>query len=134
MSRWLVPTVVSGRLFSERRREMKNILLALAAMATLGLTASSAFADTGAATPQTLDAKVQHAVLQADNVQGELQQTRWGGRYWGYRGFYPYQGYYGYRPYYYGGYYRPYWGGYYGYRPYYYGGFYRPYYRGYWWY
>lgn len=109
---------------------MKNILLALAAMATLGLTASSAFADAGVATPQTLDAKVQHAVLHADNAQGELQQARWGGRYWGYRGGYyrPYYGgygYYGYRPYYYGGYYRPYYGGYYG-------GYYRPYYGGYW--
>lgn len=115
---------------------MKNILLALAAMATLGLTTSSAWADTGAATPQTLDAKVQHAMLQPDTAQGELQQVRWGGRYWGYRGgYYPYYGgYYGSRPYYYGGYYRPYYGGYYGYRPYHYGGYYRPYYGGNWWY
>ncbi len=113
---------------------MRNLFIALAAMATLGLATSSAWADTGAVTPtKTLDATVQPAVLSANSAQGQLQDVRWP-RYWGYRGYYPYHSY---RPYYHGGYYRPYYGGYYpyhSYRPYYYGGYYRPYYGGYRWY
>ena len=113
---------------------MKSIFLALAALATLGLTASSALADTTATTTAPTDAKVQHAVLNPHSAQGEVQPVygwRHGRGGWG--GYYrPYYGGYGFhRPYYYGGYYRPYYyGGYY--RPYY-GGFYRPYYGGYWW-
>ncbi len=113
---------------------MRNLWIFLAAMATLGLTTSLAWADPGTAIPaKTLDTSVQSAVLSTYSAQGQVQDVRWP-RYWGYRGYYPYPGY---RTYYYGGYYRPYYGGYYpyyGYRPYYYRGYYYPYYGGYWWY
>jgi hypothetical protein len=122
---------------------MKNLFLALVGVALLGFSTSWAKADTSTAAPQSGTPQLQHAVLQADGPQAEVQKVwgrrwGWGGGYWG--GYYPYYGSYyrGYYPYYggYGGYY-PYYGGYYGSYYYprysYYGGYY-PYYGGYWWY
>ncbi|MEN6494829.1 MAG: hypothetical protein ABFD16_11100 [Thermoguttaceae bacterium] len=123
---------------------MKNLFLALVGIALLGFSTSWAMADTSTAAPQSGTPQFQHAVLQADGPQAEVQKVwgrhrwGWGGGYWG--GSYPYYGSYyrGYYPYYggYGGYY-PYYGGYYGSYYYprysYYGGYY-PYYGGYWWY